>query len=182
MRSKSKQSPVSKNILRLVADNTGRALSIVSDLLFGHKANESKNRFAKSYIKRRFNQLIKQGLIKLEKEDGKNYVRLTTRGERKLAQYELGEIEIKKPKRWDGKWRVVIFDIRENRRGVRDTFRTRLQELGLVRLQNSVWVHSYDFSEVIVLAKADFMIGKDILYLIVEEIENDRWLREHFDL
>ena len=120
--------------------------------------------------------------VGIRKEDGKSYTRLTKSGEEKLVRYELGEMAVEKPKHWDGKWRLVIFDIRERRRTTRDLLRQQLQGLGLVRLQNSVWVYPYDFSELTVLFKADAMIGKDILYLTVEELENDSWLRKHFGL
>ena len=121
-------------------------------------------------------------MIFIDKEGGKNYVRLTKKGEEKLARYDLGELKVERPKRWDGKWRLVIFDIRERRRSTRDLLRQQLQGLGLVRLQNSVWVYPYDFSEITVLFKADAAVGKDILYLTVEELENDGWLRRRFGL
>ena len=30
------------------------------------------------------------------------------------------------------------------------------------------------------LIKADFKVGKDILYIIADSIENDRWIRNYF--
>ena len=173
-----KNYPITKGILKLVAENTTTTINSIADLILGSK----HNRFRKTYLKRRFQEMIDQGLIFLEKENGKNYARLTKRGEEKLERYKIGESILEKPKRWDGKWRLVIFDIHEKRRSLRDLLRQQLQELGLVRLQNSVWIYPYDFSEITVLFKADEMVGKDILYLVVEELENDTWLRKHFGL
>jgi len=169
---------VTKEILKSVAKNTTVTLNHIADLILGPKYD----RFRKSYLKRRFQEMINHDLIFIDKENGKNYVRLTKKGEEKLERYELGELAVVKPKFWDGKWRLVIFDIREKRRSTRDLLRQQLQELGLVRLQNSVWVYPYDFSEITVLFKANAMLGKDILFLTIEELENDSWLRKHFGL
>ena len=85
-------------------------------------------------------------------------------------------------KKWDKKWRVIIFDIPEKRRAVRDQLRQTLNNIGFVKLQNSVWVYPYECSELISLLKSDFKIGKDVLYLTVTEIENDEFLRKHYQL
>ena len=57
-----------------------------------------------------------------------------------------------------------------------------MKEMGFLRLQDSVWVFPYDCEEVIALIKADLRIGKDVLYTIVEKIENDKPIKKHFDL
>ena len=54
--------------------------------------------------------------------------------------------------------------------------------IGFVRLQDSVWVYPYDCEDLIVLLKADFKIGKDVLYMIVDEMEGDTHLRKEFGL
>lgn len=173
---------VTKGILKSVAESASVTVNHIADIILGSKYDSSRDRFRKSYFKRRFQEMIGHGLIFIDKENGKSYVRLTKKGEKKLERYELGGLTVEKPKHWDGKWRLVIFDIREKRRSTRDLLRQQLQGLGSVRLQNSVWVYPYDFSEVTVLFKAEAMIGKDILYLTVEELENDGWLRRHFGL
>ena len=57
-----------------------------------------------------------------------------------------------------------------------------MAEIGFVRLQDSVWIFPYDCEDFIMLLKADLKIGKDALYAIVEKLENDKALREHFHL
>lgn len=123
-------------------------------------------------------RLVDAGLLTYK--DG--YLRLTPEGEAKLRQLEAPDFQMKKPRRWDGKWRVLIFDIKERRRDTRDKIRRTLVTIGFVRLQNSVWVYPYDCEDLVTLLKADFKIGKDLLYMIVDSIENDRHLRECFGL
>lgn len=63
-------------------------------------------------------------------------LRLTDKGKEKaiLAQLQSSD------EKWDGKWRVVIFDIPEKRRTVRDLLRHNLKNWGFTPWQQSVWV------------------------------------------
>lgn len=108
------------------------------------------------------------------------FLKLTKQGKQRLRELKLHDYELKKPKRWDKKWRVLIFDIKEERKVMRNKVRRTLVAIGFVRLQDSVWVYPYDCEDLITLLKADFKVGKDILYLIVDSIENDLWLKKHF--
>jgi DNA-binding transcriptional regulator PaaX len=129
-----------------------------------------------------FGRLAAKGLITFEERNGKRYARVTETGEQMLELESLREKSMQKPKRWDGRWRVVLFDIPERRRGVRNRLRTFMQEYGFVRLQDSAWIYPYDCEDLIALAKANFHIGFDVLYMIVEYLEHDKHLREHFKL
>jgi len=127
-------------------------------------------------------KLIQEGYLELERNDGKTYVRLTEKGERFAALMHEGKLAPKKPRRWDGKWRLLIFDVPEKRRGTREKIRATLITLGFVRLQDSVWAYPYDCEDFIAILKADFRIGKDVLYIIADQIEHDASLRTHFNL
>jgi DNA-binding transcriptional regulator PaaX len=130
----------------------------------------------------RFNRAIKglerRGLVKIFK--GK--VRLTKAGEKELELYELKKKIVAPPKKWDKKWRVVAFDIWERRRGVRNAVRRYLNELGFVHLQNSVWVYPYECREVVELLKTHYKVRPAVLYMTVETIEDDEYLKRKFNL
>lgn len=57
-----------------------------------------------------------------------------------------------------------------------------MRDFGFLRIQDSVWLSPYDCEELIALVKAELRLGKDVLYAIVEEIENDGWIKKHFNL
>lgn len=133
----------------------------------------------KQTINKALYRLEKAGYVKTGSDTG---VHLTEKGERLAALLGEGRLAVTKPRRWDGKWRVLIFDIPEKRRNVRDQVRKTLIHLGFFRLQDSVWIFPYDCEDLIALLKIDFRIGSDLLYLIVDRVENDRGLRRHFDL
>ena len=108
---------------------------------------------------------------------------LTKAGRRTIEKIILRVYKISETALWDGKWRMVIFDIREKRRGVRQKLRTLLAGAGLLRLQDSVWVHPYPCDEFVALLRAHLASDtSELLYFIAEGLESDRHLREHFNL
>lgn len=143
--------------------------------------HQKHNRLA--YLRRVINSLVdKRMIIKIRNDRGQTLLRITKEGRQELKRYLTQELKIEKPRRWDGKYRLIIFDIKEIRRKTRDELRKWLEHLGFKRLQNSVWVYPYECREVIVLLKSQFKIGKDVLYITADEIENDHWLRSDFNL
>lgn len=127
-------------------------------------------------------RLVAKGQATWVEISGKKYLRITARGRNELA-IEQGKIALKnKKKKWDGRWRMVVFDIPERRRSVRSRLRMVMREVGFVRLQDSVWVYPYDCEDFVALLKANLRIGKDVLYAIVDSIENDKSIRRHFDV
>ena len=143
------------------------------------RKNDAKFRYQTT---RSMQRLAANGLIMFEERDGKRYARITEVGKQVLAFESLRDKALQKPKRWDGRWRVVLFDIPERRRRVRNQLRRFMQEFGFMRLQDSAWIYPYDCEDIIALAKASFRIGADALYMIVEQLERDKHLREHFGL
>ncbi len=144
--------------------------------LQGKKRKSLYQRLAVDTARRR---LVDKGLIEY---DGRGFLKLTRLGKEELAKLEASEYKIKIPKRWDEKWRVIIFDIKEERRSLRSRIRRTVLALGFRRLQDSVWIFPYDCEDLMTLLKADFKIGKDLLYLIVEKIENDKPIKDLFGL
>jgi len=132
-------------------------------------------------VKTALGRLARRGLVTFEEKNGRRYTRITENG-RKVLQLETQRAGHLGKKKWDRRWRVVIFDIPEKRKNVRVSLRRFMSEYGFVRLQDSVWVYPYDCEDLIALAKANFHIGADVLYMIVERIENDKHLREYFSL
>jgi CRISPR-associated endonuclease Cas2 len=146
--------------------------------IFKNWRNESSSKRNKiisiNYSRRK---LVNDGLLEYN-ENG--YLRLTPRGEKILNEIQARNYTIAKPRRWDKKWRVIIFDIKEERKGLRDKVRNTLINIGFICLQKSVWIYPYDCEDLINLIKADFKIGKDVLYMIVDRVENDGYIKERF--
>lgn len=137
----------------------------------------------KYYIDAAIEKLHKRNLIEIVvKANGEKYTKLTAEGKKALLKFEFEGLSKQKPKKWDEKYRVVIFDIKENTRFSRDDLRYMLLKFGFIRLQNSVWVYPYPCEGAVNLLKTYLEVGDEVVYMTVESIENDAWLRKHFAL
>lgn len=128
------------------------------------------------------NRLIKAGYIIREGEGFQARLKLTEKGQGFAALLGEGKFAPKRPKRWDGKWRILIFDIPERYRKSRVQLRTTLSGLGFNRLQDSVWVYPYDCEDLMLLLKTTLRVGRNMIYIVADAIEYDKRLREIFEL
>lgn len=141
------------------------------------------NSYSRWGIKKAIRRLEKQKFVTTkENADGSTTVKITQKGMTRALTYQLDTLELKKPKRWDGKWRVVIFDVPEKYRRLRDIFRMRLGQLGLYQLQESVYVSPYPCFNEIEFLRELYSVSFNVRYLLVEKIEEDSLLRAHFEL
>lgn len=136
--------------------------------------------YEKSTFRERIKYLKRQGLINhiIEGKDG--YFEITAKGLTKINKFQIDEIVIKRPKIWDKKWRVVIFDILEKHKTARNILRAKLIELGFEKIQESVYVYPFDCTEEI--TQLSYMIGEteNILIMISEIIQGENTLIENF--
>ncbi len=77
-----------------------------------------------------------------EGKDGVIY-RFSEKGRAMVREFAVETLELENPKRWDGKWRMVMFDIPEKFKSKRLIFQRKLNELDFYPLQKSVWLHPF---------------------------------------
>lgn len=157
----------------LVAPNALKAMQALGMLPHGRQ---------REVVRRAQARLVAQKLLA---RNSHGLLRLTKKGDERLEELKRNNFErfrMERPPRWDKKWRLFIFDIKEERKRDRDYIRRTLDNMGAVPLQKSVWIYPYDCEDMIALLKADFKVGHDLLYIIADEIENDCSLREYFNL
>ncbi|MBI2439504.1 MAG: hypothetical protein HYV45_02810 [Candidatus Moranbacteria bacterium] len=155
--------------------------------IFRHRRGSRRktdNDFSKRSITNSIAYMKKHKLVKILKDaHGKTTIVLTNKGRRRVAEYSLEMVEIKKPTRWDGKWRVLIFDIPSNSKVntyARDALRNKIKELGFCQIQKSVWAHPYDCENEILFIAEMFGIQKYIEILTVERMLHEKLVRERF--
>ncbi len=134
-------------------------------------------------ISQGINRLEQDGLVAVFGEHGKRRVEITEKGLAVMKKVEFGEYAIPEPAFWDGKWRVIVFDINERRRRTRNQLRRLLDGTGFVRIQDSVWIYPYPCDEFISLVRAHLKssVG-EMRSFVAEALESDKILREHFHL
>jgi len=177
---KIKYSDLQKIILETVAVAGVLSAALIAPNAIGAMARLGMipKRRQTEYTRSSASMLVKKGLLFY---DGSRY-RLTPKGEHTLQRWQLADFALQKPKKWDKKWRVIIFDIPEKMKKVRNHVTFLFRRIGFVRLQDSVWVYPYNCEDIVTLLKTDLKVGKYMLQLLVDEIENDKHLREEFDL
>ena len=130
-----------------------------------------------------FYVLRKQGCLKIEMKDHQVYISLTEKGRKKAGWLQIDSLKIKKPERWDKKWRIVIFDIAQIKKFYREAFRGKLKELGFYPLQKSVWIIPYDCQDEIELLKDFFgLTEREVRIIIAENISGSDQLKKIFKL
>lgn len=88
-------------------------------------------------------RLEKQEMITMQETvGGKISITITDKGRKRLLEYDFENLEIKQKSR-DGKWRLLIFDIPEDKKNTRDVFRRKLLQLDFIRLQDSVFASAF---------------------------------------
>ena len=121
------------------------------------------------YLNRGLKRLEGQNLIESINRKGQFYYRLTEKGIRKIEALKLKESSRRRQK-WDGYWRVVIWDIPEIKKVVREALRRKLRSLNFYPLQKSVFVSPFNYEkEIDDLAKI-FEIEDALQTLLVKSL------------
>jgi len=125
-------------------------------------------------------RLKKEKLVKYYIKDKEKYIELMPKGFKRLLKYQIEEIKIKKPKMWDKKWRIVIFDIPDNKKGSRNILRETLKRLGFIRLQESVFIYPFECKTEIDFIAENYRVKPFLKYIIADILEGDHELLEEF--
>lgn len=133
-------------------------------------------------LKRDIRDLYRSKLIATKQNDDGSYTYvLSEKGKQKVLTYQVETMMIPKQK-WDGKWRIVIFDIPEKLRSARDAFRERLLKIGFHEIQKSVLVCPYECKKEIDFLVEFWEIRRYVRYGVLESIDNELHLKKMFSL
>ncbi|MEK7508901.1 MAG: hypothetical protein AAB568_03565 [Patescibacteria group bacterium] len=157
MKRKTKEN--AKDITAVILKILGMAsgLTLVSMLSGGRNSDKLFKgllKFSRWQILKTLKKLRLRGYVEFDLEDEKAPIVLTENGLKRALHYRLPDLFSRRPRRWDYLWRMVIFDVPEKKRGVRDAFRRELNCIGFYQLQKSVFVSPHKCEkEIIALAR-----------------------------
>ncbi len=89
----------------------------------------------KSSLAQTLRRLRIKGYIETEKQKAHTILKLTDKAKNEAILRKIINSEV-----WDGKWRIVMFDIPETNKKTRDILRSRLKVWEFQQLQKSVWI------------------------------------------
>ncbi len=181
--------PKIKDILMLLGVGTFLAASIIMPGLpmaikpfLDEKRRKEKNEW-KQFNTWRLKQVLKrmydQKLIEVVETNGEHIVKVSENGKRKLLRFDINDIELNQ-KNWDGKWRIIIYDIYTSKKQERELFRKTLKRLKFLKLQKSVYLTPFKCHNEIEYLRQVCNIGQEVLILTASGIENESAYKEYF--
>lgn len=177
-----------KEIVKLVAREL--FLSFFDLVVQYHTPGAKYRRSTRNYMRQRgierkeFNRKLdywqKRGYINRFIEKKEEYVELTPRGIDRFWAIAIEDLQIKRPKKWDGKFRVVIFDIKEKSRSSRDALRHKLRNLGFFQIQKSVYAFPFECANEIGALARRLLIDDSVLIMISDIIQGEEKILNFF--
>lgn len=132
-----------------------------------------------SEIMRVANRLVRKGVVtKFETPEG-ILIKISDAGKKELLKYDLENLGPKTGE-WDGKWRMVFFDIEEKNRKKRNQLTMYLRMLGMKEMQKSIYISPFDVSSEVKYLREILNVSDEVKYGVLEFIENGEDLKEIF--
>ena len=131
----------SKKIVKMLAQKPAISVPELVERVSPQKT-EKKALYA---ISRSIKGLREAGVIEEAHSGQEVYARLTREGKKKAHSIALEHEHTLASTVWDGKWRIVLLDLPENRKDERDAPRYLLKKAGFVCVKNSVWVSPFPY-------------------------------------
>ena len=177
--------PVGKKIILLL--ETGLVLSLTRrpDVYFRiiKKAVKEWQKINERSLRESIRKLYKSKIIDYrENNDGTVKLVLTEAGKKRALIYNLDKIKIKKPLMWDRLWRVVIFDIPEDKKKGRMALAGKLKDIGFYPMQKSVFIHPYECKDEVNFIVEIFDLAPYVRFFRVKNVDIEVDLRDRFNL
>lgn len=191
MRKRLKRGEITKKVLLGVTSTvvvTGVAVVLVAMPGFGlvlkefadwHKKQDRNRQYL---VRKSFEKLRRERLIEIKKTKNGTLMILTKNGKKKVSQFNLENLKVPSQKKWDGKWRMIIFDIPENLKRARHSLRNKLKEWEFYPLQKSVWVWPYECRSEIDFLTEFWHISSHVRIVEVNKFDGEEFVRKHFSL
>ena len=179
------RSEITKDIFKWLCIGGAVAIAASSPYFVRNLLSSRKEfkKYSNPRISSTFDRLRREGYLSIKNKGNQIYISLTKEGKKKAGMFQLEALMVKRPKKWDRKWRLVIFDIPEKRKIAREALRGKLIELGFCSFQKSVWISPFDCVAEIELLKDFFELPDSEMQLVVaENIGKDSKWRKIFKL
>src|SRR3990172_3372720 len=115
---------------------------------------EDRVRFTREIYRLKRNKFVKKYF-----DDKGHYLELLPKGEKRIKEYMFEDLSIKSPQKWDKKWRLVTYDIPDNKKSEREMIKYKLENLGFLKLQESLYVYPFECLEQIIFIKENYFLG-----------------------
>lgn len=174
-----------EKILLLLLTGVGLSLSCSPKQHFRliHEAAQEWKRISRTSLPRSVKLLQEKRLVKVvRRSDGVYVANLTTAGEERATLARLMDMTLPPLKHWDGRWRIVMFDIPETKTTMRNILRQCLRNWGFEELQKSVFVTPKNCRDAVELLIHENHVESHVCFIEAKHISQDSHLRKRFGL
>ncbi|OGD67961.1 hypothetical protein A2996_02085 [Candidatus Campbellbacteria bacterium RIFCSPLOWO2_01_FULL_34_15] len=135
------------------------------------------------FLKRSIKALYESKVIDYkENKNGTMTIILSDEGKKRVLAYDLTNMKIKKPNKWDKKWRIVSFDIPENKKIIRRSLNHHFRKIGFYNFQKSIYVYPYDCKSEIDYIIEVYNAREFVRFIVAEYVDNALHLKKIFNL
>ena len=85
-------------------------------------------------------------------------------------------------KTWDGLWRILVFDIPNDKKNARDALAATLKRLDFVPLQKSVFVSPHPCEDELEIIADYFGVSDNVHVIVATGVSQDKEIRRIFGL
>lgn len=124
-------------------------------------------------VTRTIKNIVDSGFAEVFQTEQSEYMRLTPLGRQKLYRDELTNTTAVMNPNWDGKWRMIILDLPEDRKSEREALRYLLKKAGFVCAKNSVWVSPFPFEHFFTNIKKDLGLTSEMLIITTDQVDEE---------
>ena len=133
-------------------------------------------------LDRASDSLFKSRLIEEQSDKEGTTLVLTQKGRQYALAFDMENTKLLHQEKWDGKWRIVIYDIPIRLNKVRESLRYQLKRIGMKEIQQSVFVYPYPCHKEIKYIIEFYFAWKYIHFLEAAFINGEDKIKKHFKL
>lgn len=159
-----------------------KSVPVIKKFIQGEPEWDTWKHYNISYLRRTLTHLHKQAFVEIIHENNRDYIRLTQNGIRKILKFSIDTLSIKTPTHWDGKWRLVLYDVPRQKKNLGDTIRRTIVNFGFLAIQKSVYIYPYQCFDQVEYIRQYYGLTDCIQYMVVEHIEYDQAYKTYFNL
>lgn len=151
---------------------TALVFPAVGYLFREYKKDQWENAKKRGSLRATIKRLEKQKLISWKEINGELQLALEENGKKKILKYKMDELRLKNTGKWDKMWRVIIFDIPEDKKEAREFFREKLKNLGFSQLQKSAFVTRLECKNEIDFLRHNLEISPYVTYILAKDVSS----------
>lgn len=152
----------------IVAPNTASMIDTIMQ-----KADKKKAARTMTYLKYR-------KLVEVKQKNGNYHYRLTKKGWDVFEKIQIEKLTVPMPKRWDKRWRLVMFDIPLSHQKQRQFLLRHLRLLDFYMLQRSAWIHPFECEKQVGVLLKYLKLEQYVSFLVVDSGNFTHHATDHF--